>query len=312
MDRFRSILVGVELVAKGEKVSLGSQKAVEQAIWIARHWEAEVTLMHSTWSPDSGEPLPSLDSEADASLSEAGRRALQDLVERCTTAGVGCQLSFVNERAWLAIVQAVLRGEADLVIVGKRDTEQGERRIGSTVQKLLRKCPCPVWAVRAEHDLAHKLVLAATDLSPVGDMAVRWGAQLAQVGEGAFHVVHAYRIPPALQQAAADLSEEEYGEEVDRLRTSIQAHILRPIEDIELGSEPVLHIGRNSASIAIKEAVEHLQPDLLVMGTVSRGGIPGFLVGTTAERLLGQLNCSLLAVKPLDFISPVQLEHSGE
>jgi nucleotide-binding universal stress UspA family protein len=48
--------------------------------------------------------------------------------------------------------------------------------------------------------------------------------------------------------------------------------------------------------------------DLVVMGTVARGGIPGLLIGNTAERVLRQLPCSVLAVKPDGFVSPVKLD----
>ena len=41
------------------------------------------------------------------------------------------------------------------------------------------------------------------------------------------------------------------------------------------------------------------------MGTVARGGLPGILIGNTAERLLHSVPCSLLAVKPDDFICPL-------
>ncbi|HEX6885840.1 MAG TPA: universal stress protein, partial [Planctomycetota bacterium] len=43
----------------------------------------------------------------------------------------------------------------------------------------------------------------------------------------------------------------------------------------------------------------------LVMGSVSRGGIAGLLLGNTAERLLDRVSCSLLTIKPQDFVSPV-------
>jgi nucleotide-binding universal stress UspA family protein len=48
--------------------------------------------------------------------------------------------------------------------------------------------------------------------------------------------------------------------------------------------------------------------ELLVMGTVCRTGIPGFFIGNTAEMILGQVDCSVLTVKPKDFESPVKLE----
>jgi nucleotide-binding universal stress UspA family protein len=42
------------------------------------------------------------------------------------------------------------------------------------------------------------------------------------------------------------------------------------------------------------------------MGTVSRSGIRGMLVGNTAERLLSGFHRSLLTVKPAGFVSPVE------
>ncbi|MEQ1895543.1 MAG: universal stress protein [Planctomycetota bacterium] len=51
--------------------------------------------------------------------------------------------------------------------------------------------------------------------------------------------------------------------------------------------------------------VERVGAGLLVMGSVSRGGITGLLLGNTAERLLDRVSCSLLTIKPRDFVSPV-------
>ena len=50
------------------------------------------------------------------------------------------------------------------------------------------------------------------------------------------------------------------------------------------------------------------QIDLLVMGTVCRTGLAGFIIGNTAEEVLSALNCSVLTVKPEGFVSPVTLE----
>ncbi|MCZ7543179.1 MAG: universal stress protein [Anaerolineae bacterium] len=56
-----------------------------------------------------------------------------------------------------------------------------------------------------------------------------------------------------------------------------------------------------------KLAVRH-KIDLIVMGTASRTGISGFLIGNTAENVLRQVNISVLAVKPEGFVSPVRLD----
>ncbi len=44
------------------------------------------------------------------------------------------------------------------------------------------------------------------------------------------------------------------------------------------------------------------------MGTVARTGFSAFLIGNTAETILQRLECSVLAVKPDRFVSPVVLE----
>jgi nucleotide-binding universal stress UspA family protein len=44
------------------------------------------------------------------------------------------------------------------------------------------------------------------------------------------------------------------------------------------------------------------------MGTISRGGVAGLLLGNTAERLLSRLDVSLLALKPADFVCPVTFD----
>jgi nucleotide-binding universal stress UspA family protein len=44
------------------------------------------------------------------------------------------------------------------------------------------------------------------------------------------------------------------------------------------------------------------------MGTVARTGIDGLFMGNTAESIIGQLDCSILTVKPPGFTSPVTLE----
>jgi len=40
------------------------------------------------------------------------------------------------------------------------------------------------------------------------------------------------------------------------------------------------------------------------MGTVGRSGIKGFFMGNTAEKILNNINCSVLAIKPHGWKTP--------
>ena len=58
----------------------------------------------------------------------------------------------------------------------------------------------------------------------------------------------------------------------------------------------------------IPELAAKLEVGLIVMGTVSRTGVAGLLIGNTAERILRQVDCSVLTVKPDGFVTPVRLD----
>ena len=67
-----------------------------------------------------------------------------------------------------------------------------------------------------------------------------------------------------------------------------------------------LHIveGGSVADTAITTFIEQHQVDLLLMGTMARGGGPELSIGNTAERLVTHVPCSMLAIKPDDFMPP--------
>lgn len=45
--------------------------------------------------------------------------------------------------------------------------------------------------------------------------------------------------------------------------------------------------------------------DLIVMGAVARSGLSGLLIGSTAEKVIDRVDCSVLTVKPASFKSPI-------
>jgi nucleotide-binding universal stress UspA family protein len=47
--------------------------------------------------------------------------------------------------------------------------------------------------------------------------------------------------------------------------------------------------------------------DLVVIGTVARGGIPGLFIGNTAEKVLNAVDCSVLTLKPEGFETPIRV-----
>lgn len=303
---FAHVAVGVDLGPEGTEVTPGSRKAFEQAAWVARHSGADILLLHSIYDDEAAlaeeGALPSRE------LTPEGRAALDALAAELAEEGIPVRLEVVADRAWFELARRAARGEVDLVVVARSsEDDEGETRIGGIGTKLLREAPGAVWVVKPGHDLVHRLVLAATDLTPVGDAVVRTAAEVAVASGAELHVVHARR-PRDGSEGGEVLDEEALAERNERVRAEVAASVRAALGDLAERIEPVIQLGRGKPATVIREAVVHLDPDLLVMGMLSRAGVAGLHVGSTTERVLDRIDGSLLALKPADFVSPVEAD----
>jgi len=298
MQELQNILVGVDVEHDDGALTDGSRVASRQALQLAARTGASVAFLHAIhFNPEDGPTRG-------APPSDGAREELDALARQHL--GRGADLTTAAEEPWIALVRRVLAGDADLVVVAKRNrTRRMDRRLGSVSMRLVRMCPAPVWAVRPDHPLRHRCILAATDLTPVGDMATRYGAFLAGVEGCRLLVVHAWQMPISLQLSSSRIPEREFEERKQEILEAARAHVLGVEGVSALGDAVDVAIAHDAPSHAILEAVAARDPDLVVLGTVSRGGIAGVLVGNTAERLVYHLDCSLLVVKPEDFVCPV-------
>jgi nucleotide-binding universal stress UspA family protein len=128
------------------------------------------------------------------------------------------------------------------------------------------------------------------------------------------HLVHAWDAPEAgfanLLADHPDLAETNMIEEARTWHKRRMDNLTRELCE-RIGAEtykylsPRVHLPKGSARKAVPALAKELEADLVVMGTVARTGIPGFIIGNTAETILDQLQCSVLALKPPAFVSPV-------
>jgi len=297
VKQFKKILVGVSMTPDTTVVSPASRKAAKQALWLAQQTGGCITLFHSTWREDLERhvgPCP-----------EIGE-ALEALASWSSDSGVSTNVVYGRQRPWLDMTERALSAQNDIIVIARRnEAESTEGRVGTNARKLLRNCPCPVWLVHPTHELVHKLVLAATDLTQVGARATRLAASLARAFNCQLHIIHAWQLPPELNSEKSRLSDCEFQERIELVRDDIAEEVFRGLDCDGEGTRPQLHMPCTSPSKGIESTLHELDPDLIVMGSVSRSGIPGMLMGNTAERLVDRIACSLLTVKPDEFVSPV-------
>jgi universal stress protein E len=292
------LLVAIDLHREGSTLTAGSCLATDHAAELVKHLDAEVVLLHSIGPNRAGR----------CGAHEAtvyGQHTLDQVADRFRAIGVATTVAISDETPWRAIVRRVIRDRIDLVFAGRRnEASQLPLDLGSVSRQLVRKCPSTVWVAKPGGEPSPRRVLAASDLSPVGERVVEYAAFVARHYGADLHVAHAFHLRPGAELEGWTGMEQFVARESEERRRRLAEQI-----DRAGGARSVsIHVVRGAPMRAILDVSASLAPDLVVMGTLSRGRAANRLVGDTALRLLGRLDCSLLTVKPDDFVCPVAPE----
>lgn len=305
MHRYTRIAVGIDLEPDGRKLCLGSRRAVRQARDLASRTGASIAFLHSTFL-ESGDRLPSYHEQGSRELSPDAWAVLESTSHEFADENFHTSLHFTSDPAWLEMSRWAKRKLADLVVVGKRSKTVGDsRQIGTTATKLIRKCPAPVWLVHPDREPGDGCVLAATDLSPVGLRATQMARYISELYGTKLHILHSHQVPMSVELISKlESANGGPGSRLDELEAEIRRGVLASLEINDDGAQ--VHVVRDTPTNAISAALRQLNPNLLVMGSLSRTGRTGQLVGNSAERVFHHAECSLLTVKPEKFVSPVE------
>ncbi|QVL50381.1 MAG: universal stress protein [Thiocapsa sp.] len=323
MKWFRNIL----FVADPEK---GCRSAFERAVLLAENNQAELTLVDVIPRMSTGFRLRDGGATAEDLQAAATEQRLHRLESLIKPYGprLDIRVKVLTGTPYLEIIREVLRSKHDLVIRPPEDAGWFGRLLGSDDMNLLRQCPCPVWAIKCKGSGSFRRILAAVDVDDslrpeetrhaMNLRILEIAGSLALSEFADLHVVHVWDAigEMLLRGTVVSTPEAEVAAYVDQVRerhASYLAALLREITGI-LGEDalgflkPKTHLLRGEARKKIPTLAGKLGADLVVMGTVGRGGIPGLLMGNTAEAILQQVDCSVLAIKPPGFVTAVELE----
>ncbi|TDR18273.1 universal stress protein [Marinicella litoralis] len=228
-------------------------------------------------------------------------------------------------KPFIDVIREVIEFDVDLVIKAVQPTGLKSMIFGSQDLKLLRLCPCPLWLIKSTEQLGDKQFVVAIDHEPenpenelLNDQLLKTGISLALSQFAELHVVHTWELEhesflrgPRMSYTEEDVDELVKQEQESRrewLNKTVDSCLVTMGEKAKHYLSPVLHLIKGSAAHNIPKLLKKIQPELLVMGTVGRTGIPGLFIGNTAESILFDIDCSVLAIKPEAFVSPVKLE----
>jgi len=132
---------------------------------------------------------------------------------------------------------------------------------------------------------------------------------MARKESAELHIVHVWNLFGERYLHSSGMSEKAIQEAKDYEKEQHKQHFEALLNRAGVTDlKPHLHLIEGDPDEYIPELVMELGIDLLVMGSVCRTGIAGFLIGNTAEEVINQVDCSVLTLKPKGFITPVTLE----
>lgn len=272
-----------------------------------------MTLIHALEPP--GRLLRALYRGADefhSVLVQEWKERLERLAGVLQQEGFVVSTRLLEEKPIQAMVREVMRSGHDLLLKSAEGVLEGPL-FGSLDMQLLRKCPCAVWIVRPGCPPARR-ILVAIDPDPRDDALNRGILQMATYmaeSRGAtLDVLHVWQLYAA-ELLANRLGEEKLKHHLGEARDRAKHALDRLLQDAGVSiPERCVHPVRGDAIRAIPEFASRHDIGLIVMGTVCRIGLSGFLIGSTAEGVLARVSSSVLTVKPEGFVSPILLDEA--
>lgn len=283
---FQRIVVGLDLAPADCSPTSGSLAAYQTARWLAGGG-AHVVLLHSLAQQEYFDPLTNELVALCGSVTPEGRAQLSALLEELRARGATASTVDSREPASLAIAREAAQRQADLVLLGKHDgREVDASRIGPIALRVLRESTTAVWTVTPGRPIEPRTIVAATDLTQTSSEAVACADRIAALAGAELHVVHVQ--PPALHTRPGSKSERE-----QRTREAMTASL-----PAERRAAAKLHLRVSSPAQGVLELCEELEPDLVVFGALAHKRDKPGVIGSTAERLIGRLETSLLVLRP--------------
>jgi nucleotide-binding universal stress UspA family protein len=274
-----------------------SQHALTHAAALARWYDAPLTVLyvHRVGLPPAALAPGMGPVGTDVLLLSQAEKAqfIQDLQRFAAIAGTsGVTVDFkVLEGEIVGAIGEEAAG-ADLLVVGTHGRSGFERLVlGSVTEKLLRKAPCSVLTVPPASDApeAPRLfarILMATDFSDESVRALQYACSLAQEANAALTVLHVIDVPVEVAHLSPQIT--------DAARTSLAQAVPASVADWCTVTTR-LETGRSYREI-VRVATEE-QTGLIVLGAHGRGAIDRAFFGSTAQHVVRQAHCPVLAVR---------------
>lgn len=220
-----------------------------------------------------------------------------------------------------AIVRQVRKTKPDLLISeSHRHGRLARIVLANTDWLLIRDCPCALWFVRSKMLARSPRVLVAVDPrhtrakpAQLDDRLLQAARSFRQQLGGRINVVHAYQdfadaVPGVLRRPIRPRQPAPGARRFVAMTTDL---VTRLAGKYGVGADDCA-VREGAADAVVAAEADRLDADVLIMGAVSRSLLARPVIGNTAERVIDQVDCDVLVVKPAGFKSRKASSRQGQ
>lgn len=211
-----------------------------------------------------------------------------------------------NRNVAEGLIRKALRYRADVVIFPIGRHSQGHYLFRQGDWQLIAECPIPLLLMREQKWAVHPRVAALVDPfhhcdEPQQlDNEVLKGLQaLSELLIAEQHVVHSFTTIP---QAA--IFDEHLTVDYAAMQEKVKHKHTEVLQGM-VGDNAILHLEQGDVHVVIPAFAKRESINLLVMGSIARGFLDRFLLGSSVERIVDHVECDVLLMKQPGFVSPV-------
>lgn len=293
MDRLKTIVVGIDF-------SPCSASALKQAAHIARVSRARLTAIHVVSIPIVTPPdelfIP-FEVPSPEAFVEAAKERWKEWgpAKSCS---LETEFKAVRGSPQTQLIEA--SNFCDLLVIGAHSGNDAKRGLGSAAATCVQRAHSKVLVVREAASEPFKAVAACIDFTRVSKLALEQAIRIAAQDNAALHILHIYSDPwggwgppPTVRNTMPDINKQFQQAMARKLQIFAQdfTHELSALK-------PSFHaIMSPSVGGGVIEFISQHRCDLAVLGTKAKWNVRDFVWGTTAERIVREAPCSVLAVK---------------
>ncbi len=264
--------------------------------------------------------------EVERLLVDDRQRRLEELADTIRSSGIEIATRVFVGDPTDAIIRAVRNEDFDFLAKSPTPAKGLRRHLfGCIDMRLMRACPCPIFigrdkatgssrrVVAAVHDDEGSETKAELNSAILDAVAFVLGSNSGEANE--VHIIHAWslygeallssgrkKLPADRFQATLAHEEEKRRQWLDKMVDNYRRS-LDPITAEKFN--PIVSLLHGEPQEVVPQQVQQLDADMLALGTVSRSGMSGLLIGNTAEAILNRVDCSVITLKPQGFVSMV-------